>query len=520
MNDLRVIQPVPPAIIKEDDLPDERNGITFFSHPTPDDVSSSSHHRLTRRVSITKEDQNIVKPKLRIKIKIKTDNGIKKEQRLSLDLASFKTEHDIRQWFEDRNLKFTLRIDSELHKLGADCLELMKYVNGKQWERILSVDYKPIPFERFKLLFQKLRSEGFCDNLNTSATKSQSRSCSSVKVEAAVDDKKATTEPIEALSSIATSKTYRSSNKTDRSTETGAPKTTTTTLVVTPTTKKMSYNNESSSLHDVKVPRKKKQRLTAPTTFKEEKEEEKKRHDHHVVMRRNNKNCGFGDNNNRKTGVFYPPTVDAGNTSRQQNNGGTRLSFHKKSYHRRFLDRKIPRIKRLDMSLVRVPSADMKKKQQDDSNGKNRARWIKKYNLLTHYRSKHGHCLVPVKGNTIALGEWVCKQRQLNSNQKLHQNRKALLDSIGFVWNVIGKGGIYDQRWLERYNDLKVFRRRYGHCNVTTTYCPRLGNWVRAQRRDKNSCRLRQDRKDLLDEIGFVWYKKNSSKSPMKDFRD
>jgi hypothetical protein len=74
---------------------------------------------------------------------------------------------------------------------------------------------------------------------------------------------------------------------------------------------------------------------------------------------------------------------------------------------------------------------------------------------------------------------------------------------FGFVWSLVG----YDGKWMEQYDNLKAYQKKHhGHRSVpTTNEESSLCHWVRRQRTMFKNKRLRKDRKDMLDEIDFVW---------------
>jgi hypothetical protein len=126
--------------------------------------------------------------------------------------------------------------------------------------------------------------------------------------------------------------------------------------------------------------------------------------------------------------------------------------------------------------------------------------WNKQYAKLTEFKRKNGHCLVP-RGymEDMSLGKWVDKQRQSHSKNKLQLDRKDLLEDIGFVWNV------ENHQWHLQYQKLVAFKRKNGNCHVPSTYQkdPSFGTWVSWQRNFHRQNRLRLDRKNLLEELGF-----------------
>jgi hypothetical protein len=65
-------------------------------------------------------------------------------------------------------------------------------------------------------------------------------------------------------------------------------------------------------------------------------------------------------------------------------------------------------------------------------------------------------------------------------------------------------------KWNTQYEKLVEFKRKKGHCVVPQNgeddkYNKALGDWVSKQRSYHKNGLIRQDRKELLDEIEFVW---------------
>jgi hypothetical protein len=70
-----------------------------------------------------------------------------------------------------------------------------------------------------------------------------------------------------------------------------------------------------------------------------------------------------------------------------------------------------------------------------------------------------------------------------------------------------------DRQWMERYERLLAFQQEQGHCNVPNMYPPdpQLAKWVKKQRYNENAGKLRRDRKQRLETIGFAWSKINNA---------
>jgi hypothetical protein len=132
------------------------------------------------------------------------------------------------------------------------------------------------------------------------------------------------------------------------------------------------------------------------------------------------------------------------------------------------------------------------------------ATWDEMYALLQQFKEREGHCTVPQshKEDDANLGVWGSDQRRLKSKGKLHSDRKARLEEIGFEWVLPSAA------WDDMYALLKQFLKREGHCNVPTSQNEdgaTLGTWVRDQRQLKRKEKLNQDREKRLEEISFEW---------------
>jgi hypothetical protein len=135
--------------------------------------------------------------------------------------------------------------------------------------------------------------------------------------------------------------------------------------------------------------------------------------------------------------------------------------------------------------------------------------WNKQYEKLVAFKRKHGNCLVPSRyQEDLSLGAWVDTQRRFHSKNIMRQDRKGLLDEIGFVWRVANSA-----QWNKQYEKLVEFKRKHGNCLVPRGYQEdmSLGMWVSRQRHFHNKNTIQLDRKDLLDKLGFVWRVDNSA---------
>jgi hypothetical protein len=147
--------------------------------------------------------------------------------------------------------------------------------------------------------------------------------------------------------------------------------------------------------------------------------------------------------------------------------------------------------------------------------------WHQQCEKLVEFKRQNGHCMVPCAyEQDKSLGKWVNKQRNLHINDNLGIDRKERLDEIGFAWKAVGEG---DKLWHRQCEKLVEFKRKSGHCMVPGVYeqDKSLGKWVNNQRNNHNKNKMRPDRKELLDKIGFAWkHVALAAPAPTTDVRD
>ena len=133
--------------------------------------------------------------------------------------------------------------------------------------------------------------------------------------------------------------------------------------------------------------------------------------------------------------------------------------------------------------------------------------WNAKFSELQLFKDRFSNCNVPqLYSENQSLGRWVIRQRVYK--EYLSPERISKLNSLGFIWN------IPDYLWNSKYEELKAFKKKYGHCEVSkgsTAYLV-LADWVGKQRRDYKLkyTRLTRDKIKKLDAIGFYWGENNT----------
>jgi hypothetical protein len=129
--------------------------------------------------------------------------------------------------------------------------------------------------------------------------------------------------------------------------------------------------------------------------------------------------------------------------------------------------------------------------------------WARLYDELVTFQRKYGHCAVPQKQKF--LRSWVRTQRENYRNNMLSKERTDLLDQLGFIWNV--RSYVAEKNWDQQREKMVAFIQEHGHCRVPNRYKEdkSFGRWIGTQRRNHRMHELRKDRKDVLDQLGFVW---------------
>jgi hypothetical protein len=130
------------------------------------------------------------------------------------------------------------------------------------------------------------------------------------------------------------------------------------------------------------------------------------------------------------------------------------------------------------------------------------ARWQRYYEDLCAYQRETGHCRVPRDENCYAgLAGWVARQRRYYKAGTLSAKRIALLEQIGFIWDV------YEEAWRANFVLLKQGLKGGGDKGPSgSNPAPqRLGIVVTKMRQRYRSGRLPAGRILALEAIGFDW---------------
>jgi hypothetical protein len=127
--------------------------------------------------------------------------------------------------------------------------------------------------------------------------------------------------------------------------------------------------------------------------------------------------------------------------------------------------------------------------------------WDHRMAELRDFHRQHGHCRVPQTSSPGSLSAWLHHQRQARREGSLTEEQIRQFDALGFEWEPI------TDRWLARYEHLRAFHQRHGHCQMRRNMPggASLLNWINDQRHACRQGRLTPKQIALLDAIKFDW---------------
>eukprot|EP01114_Cavostelium_apophysatum_P018567 TRINITY_DN5772_c0_g1_i2.p1 TRINITY_DN5772_c0_g1~~TRINITY_DN5772_c0_g1_i2.p1 ORF type:complete len:1052 (-),score=297.29 TRINITY_DN5772_c0_g1_i2:10-3165(-) len=107
-----------------------------------------------------------------------------------------------------------------------------------------------------------------------------------------------------------------------------------------------------------------------------------------------------------------------------------------------------------------------------------------------------------VEGFGPVMNKWISNQRAAYHKNKLSEEKVKLLEEIGV--SLKGKAQVEEERWYQKLEELKEYKRVHGHCTVKQSEGS-LGRWVNIQRLNAKTQRMDPNRIKMLEEVGFEW---------------
>jgi hypothetical protein len=110
---------------------------------------------------------------------------------------------------------------------------------------------------------------------------------------------------------------------------------------------------------------------------------------------------------------------------------------------------------------------------------KHKVSWEKSYEAACRYQKEHGDLKIPtnyISEEGIKLGRWIRHQKEMYPD-RLSEERKRRLDSIGMVWKV-------EDAWKTKFRLVEKFYRDYGHTRISGDYVMNgvwIGKWLYEQ---------------------------------------
>ena len=151
---------------------------------------------------------------------------------------------------------------------------------------------------------------------------------------------------------------------------------------------------------------------------------------------------------------------------------------------------------------------------------------------LRQYKAKYGHCDVYATGEFKSLAEWCNKLRTSKKRMegrlkgstpqiKFSEEKVQQLTELGFNWMGPPKP-IRVATFSDRFEDLRQYKAKYGHCDVSITgEFKSLAEWCSKVRTSKKTMdghlkvstrryfKLSEEKVQQLTELGFRWAARN-----------
>lgn len=130
--------------------------------------------------------------------------------------------------------------------------------------------------------------------------------------------------------------------------------------------------------------------------------------------------------------------------------------------------------------------------------------WDTWLELVRNFQEREGHCKIPKDHLELGcpLGAWAVEQR--TAKESLSEDQVSKLNHLGFIWK---EPKAKAEPWSILFEKLERYKERFGHASVVYRWDedPKLANWVTRQRTLFSQNKLSPERRQKLEDLGFVW---------------
>jgi hypothetical protein len=133
------------------------------------------------------------------------------------------------------------------------------------------------------------------------------------------------------------------------------------------------------------------------------------------------------------------------------------------------------------------------KRQKKNGGGPGRipnASWHAQYEKIKAFRLEFGHTFVPAAHPDKQFANWYFRERQHWCDRCKTGDTKFCTDEILTLLVAVGMGDAntgpykpYEERWEDRYNELRAYKDKYGHFRVSSKHHRDLALWLERQRK-------------------------------------
>mmetsp|Transcript_9968 Transcript_9968/g.12954 ORF Transcript_9968/g.12954 Transcript_9968/m.12954 type:complete len:272 (-) Transcript_9968:37-852(-) len=145
---------------------------------------------------------------------------------------------------------------------------------------------------------------------------------------------------------------------------------------------------------------------------------------------------------------------------------------------------------------IRPCNQDVWEKERND-------RWMARYAELKRFQKQFGHTIVK-KEDDGPLFQWIVTQRSYFAKDGLSVERKALLDELGFVYN------LNEAKWRRRFEELLKYHSKHDSWIVNGSDDAQLAQWSYKQRVEFHN--FEKGKKSKLSKVRFKLMKENGYK--------